>query len=65
MNADRQANILDALNRLGASTPAALAAWLGHPYCFDSNIAALVAAGAIVEQVEHCRMGIIRRLAIA
>ena len=65
MNTDRLANIIDALNTLGETTPTALAAWLGRPYFFERNIAALIADGTIVENVKTSRHGVIVRISLA
>ncbi len=64
-NNDRQHNILDTLTAKGPMRFASLQCWLGNPYSFNKNVAALLDQGLLVEQVQHGRMGLIYKLAVA
>ena len=64
-NNDRQLNILDTLTAMGPMQSASLQCWLGNPYSFNKNVAALLDQGLLVEQVQRGRMGLIYKLAVA
>ena len=65
LNADRVLDIVDALAKLGTTTPSALAQWLGRPMCFAANVAALIADERVIETQRHGRTGIIIEITIA
>ena len=64
-NADRINNILDTLTAKGPMRFASLQCWLGNPYSFNKNVAALIDQGLIVEQIQHGPMGCIYKLSLA